>query len=1018
MSSEQSSEESQRQQIGRILDVADSIHDFIKPHANKNDRCAWRKEGEFEPVLKHLTNAYSDLVTTNGTDIVLLRKVTKKLSLIDLAGYSDYEDYVMFEWFKQFERLIEGVEQRRVRITPQNIQRLFLDETIYIVKDAWGSDTFYDTASQQTQSNKFEFVRITANEWDAALRFDKFPYHDNLKVQSFEPVGETGQSIYFKSVKSNEACSKHDIVLKYGTNELKIGFRLIKFINTSVSTLCSIGMNVETAQKEDIKNIVNSQIFKYKKKDLKTDGVWSQIVNNIYKYFMSDDEKSFEYKNLFNLKRSGDYGQIGHVKALNDTNTKVYLATFDRLCYVRAKFEGVPCIRVQDTTIDIFHGKPKNIDESIDNMFKQVDELKKELQLLLVQTCAHESNMQLLQIDMQTGSKLEESTWFEVIANENTSIAKALNDAHKKIKSNLEQLVNLHVQATNKVLKQAFNNVKDKKCSTYDSFEIKINDLKSQWNEAKTTTNDRHKHEIKTELSNLMNEFNEKINFSNLSFSYSKLKGAKLEWTTRIECISKVIGDDVNCHDIELHTDDDIKTHLLNVGITAFLSKGNVIKTFLETPLDSLDILMKLRDAEAIKKYNCIKYIIQRIYSFADQIQKSTARTNELNKLVKHFEDITNLTFSKYIEKYGLDQIEEAGASGSNTHDDVTSGGSPGQNEGNLDLIDLVDHSFFEAALKIEEERENNIDDYLDDDKYNQQLVDKAKDYFKSYEELEKRTDKDKELYFNAFCKARIAYQSNKEKCQNAIRDYVISLKKLEQKETTEQKKSEILHLFTEERIEFMDVDNVKHKRLLPETIETHDRAKTPRKDMPPARFYPSPASSHDSLRTPPSPTSSGLQSYSRVSYNPSQTSEQTEVHSQSTLYSHHPSPASSYHGSIENPASTTSSPASSGLQSYANNRKSKEADDGITSPVFDSYIDADDLYYIVQLESILQEASLKDSTVVPSGGRSLSPPPSFFTYSRPNCLRTILKCQKTCTSRVLSKLMNRRTTTKKNANR
>lgn len=386
-------------QFGKILDVSDTYHDM----ANLPDSfSSLRKEGRclidgtpghnLKFIQKNLVS-YESLFDRDPHLLLLSMKKDEEQSAVqnpygnEGKTFTSYEDWVSHVTVSENQGIFaENVELFNVPLTGKN-DGLFIGvtEPVFMI-DAVNNNAFYDMFIGQDN-----YLETVATRWDQAPKKGTPTYVSNLK---FSPCGETGKYIRFDG----------DYVVFYdptgSPQEIgRLSKNCLQFLKIGVKNLCKTIRDIKDYG--DVTRIVQENLlFTGKNKErgkpekptklgkrkpendedrsaklVKQDdgqavpphGQAVPVVSELSNDYIAGQLAKFitagSFENIFNIKRSGDYGQIGAVHRYNqlhindDEKTRCYLVTFDRLCFLRARFEHVPCIRVyQNGTIDISHG--------------------------------------------------------------------------------------------------------------------------------------------------------------------------------------------------------------------------------------------------------------------------------------------------------------------------------------------------------------------------------------------------------------------------------------------------------------------------------------------------------------------------------------------------------------------------------------------------------------------------------------------------------------------------------------
>lgn len=406
-----SGQETNVTQLGLILDVADTYHDMVKPPNRftlKQDagRCVLNNVtspshnsnpiSNLEQVRQvlSLSDAYKNIVQIQGGTTNVLLKSALLLGQNDKNTYvktylpsrkvTDFENDVMlaYEEDKTIEK--KGIEQRDVKLSrfTGNPMSLFPepDKPHSFLMDAFKDQTFYDMYMAKNNAGKTHYIECIASEWDQAYKIGGAEVQKKLGF-TIDPIGNTGNYINFEPKGPSMSVTLYH-KNKYGVKTPigYIDYNSIKILDLGVRSLCNTLRLAHLERETPLSEIIRNNLIKAmktvkavtKNKNNKrarspspslrvqdfVDANEEPILAALYNFLVQEGE--FQPQNLFHIKRSGDYGQIGAVKAMttNKHDERFYLTTFDKLCYLRSKFEKVPCVRVKDGgVLDIYHGE-------------------------------------------------------------------------------------------------------------------------------------------------------------------------------------------------------------------------------------------------------------------------------------------------------------------------------------------------------------------------------------------------------------------------------------------------------------------------------------------------------------------------------------------------------------------------------------------------------------------------------------------------------------------------------------
>lgn len=366
--------------IGNVLDTADSFHDFLQGPRCEMKSAEFRAKKEFikDNVFQPVDNQMSD----NDLDVMLLKQNYESMSPY-IADFNknkgkekatDYESMCTLsfdEYLTKKRRAKNEFKNVSAEDYKKNSNSLFdhnLQITVMI--DAISDASFLDEFLKL--SNGGRILKYTTTQWDPSLfkkkaseevKFQDYSNVNNNKNDGVRTIGNTGKYIIFDN---------YNVYFCVGNKFTKVNKQFAcNILRRDVSSLCAC---LDKGRRKNFKFNDLELIFKDIKLSNKT---YSSALYTIINFLSSkkiDDLKTLNFtthfdlnfKNIFNIKRSGDYGQISTVKKLNEEKSKMqlqkkhkcYLFTLDRLCYLRAKFENVPSVLVKKNgKVNIFNGE-------------------------------------------------------------------------------------------------------------------------------------------------------------------------------------------------------------------------------------------------------------------------------------------------------------------------------------------------------------------------------------------------------------------------------------------------------------------------------------------------------------------------------------------------------------------------------------------------------------------------------------------------------------------------------------
>ena len=361
------------EQWSPLLDLADTYHDMLNPMVYKRSsgepvRCQLTPDMDFQKRRDLFITHVSQLSPQDLRKNIQFMDAPQQKNMIDLTldrvkdvkrdlkGVDSYEDWVM----KTYQDIMlsydkEASHALELKNIPfHQLQTSFSEnKKIDLFVDALQS---HDILHVLHKSKRYCYV---TSEWDAAVNIPGALLLRDLEPQanaSFPTVGHTGQYIQFRD--------NHVILSNAQGKGTSLPIEFVRLLQLSVKNLCSLMQRDSITKDMVIKHLMRSgqELAKIqKKKNNKKD--------SLYLTALTDFINERGVGALLDMKRSGDYGQIATVKQANAknhrerNNRQLYLITIDRLCYLRAKHENVPCILVksQARTVTLFHGAEGNM---------------------------------------------------------------------------------------------------------------------------------------------------------------------------------------------------------------------------------------------------------------------------------------------------------------------------------------------------------------------------------------------------------------------------------------------------------------------------------------------------------------------------------------------------------------------------------------------------------------------------------------------------------------------------------
>ena len=403
------------------LEIADTIHDMVHPKKTNKRRCFIEDNNPNNPNDDNIYNL--GIVTSVFSSMPKYKNLYKqKKDIIDIAILNNTKTYSELNKISNKYK-VNDFEDVVVKLYNKVCENLsdkcgVLNNDIGIMRD-------YVPPKSELPSNNI--INTIASIWDPILTSNnKKNYFKGQGDKTYTKViGTTYVHLSNDSVKllNGDDTSTQSVVLSFNFLLNRRNFK------NSVNTLCTFASELEklkitTAQginsyglfDPDLIDLVMKHFFQFNSKDINeiqniinkkpnkkqneiqnkkssTDYVKYKIGLEFVKFLVSnntvDTTSGDKYHDvlfkLFDIKRSGDYGQITAAKTYNDTNDiKCYLATGDRLCYLRAKLEGVNTIllkrnQLQSQTYTYFSKDigSKSDDGKIKRMGDKINEINK-----------------------------------------------------------------------------------------------------------------------------------------------------------------------------------------------------------------------------------------------------------------------------------------------------------------------------------------------------------------------------------------------------------------------------------------------------------------------------------------------------------------------------------------------------------------------------------------------------------------------------------------------------------------
>lgn len=710
----------------RYLDIADTFHDMVKPPTSwtinePHGRC------KLDPVQKgtdaksaHINNLakvkewleespdykdgilqdnraskYHELILPMGN--VWTRQ--EFLTFLKTKGEADYEYWVMSLYDKAGYEF-QGIENRNVKLKDilDHADKLFpdysIDKQYYLLMDALQNREFFEHYTKyQGQSTdtmkKCPYISCIASDWDQAYK-DSGDAYKTINM-NFQACGLTG-----KYVKFHKQGNKNVVRLyRDGVDDKNAGIDLdrmsLSVLNLGVRSLCDVASQVsqinqyhDEQRKLQIRKILRGTLLKTDKnkngKRVREDGN-EPILDTLYEFLVDPSNNSFLYYNLFNIKRSGDYGQIAATQALNTSEERYYLVTIDKLCYLRAKIEKVPCIRVlKDGNLDAYHGEinDANILESYYNLIKTnfntvlskaKDARPTDINLLkkppILQDIFHKRE------EFQGGPFHETITSLGAIL-KGSETAESLSNAYNAIIESLLQLVNVRYNIVESILKELnefedFQAIIDKISQmplVGENYAQLLADLNSSV--------DSQRHDAKMKINLEINKLKEQTEA--LEFFIQICKFANFQYDLHIQIKLDEFGNKNNGNytlkltkpifsydevvlpeQIQFQIiDTDVKEAFKALGLADILEKP-MVKSILDSELPQFERLIELsRRLNTTDKGKNIEFILRKFFGFMYNV---SGRATKRSVDVKNYEAIIVEAIRYHIDLYSDNNV-------------------------------------------------------------------------------------------------------------------------------------------------------------------------------------------------------------------------------------------------------------------------------------------------------------------------------------------------------------------------
>ena len=386
------------EQLGLILDVADTVHDMVHPVTGNSHRCiiegkhdgiynrelfinalksstkyAWLSSNDytkFPAIDVGLRKTLCNLVAMLESNNTPYQKVSKFLDdcvkkvIISSDGKRarDYEDAVMY----YVNKLLDNAGRFD---NYQDVNVLFdekFNSTEFMID--------YLPCGVPPFQHQNKHMHSIATLWDPSQKMGlrKNNYIPIPEDKLLKPVGTQHVSFVGDNVVLTDKTKKCTIPKSILQSRAHIVLSNQPYFRNSVGALCDFvnkckkhnvfNDTVFNSDEVSFQDIVFETLFSKQTQstdsqqvgqkrpmpfDLNVLALENYIKNNLffqeYVEFLSSKNLNELIFKVCDMKRSGDYGQITMVRELNKDKL-IYLLTGDRLCYLRCKLEGVPAV--------------------------------------------------------------------------------------------------------------------------------------------------------------------------------------------------------------------------------------------------------------------------------------------------------------------------------------------------------------------------------------------------------------------------------------------------------------------------------------------------------------------------------------------------------------------------------------------------------------------------------------------------------------------------------------------------
>lgn len=528
---------------------------------------------------------------------------------------------------------------------------------LYFLMDAFNDQTFYDMyMANPPKNSKFVYANTVASEWDQGRKNGGFK---NVAIETTEAVGETGK--YIKFQKNNVFLHRDGDQTQSG----KLSVQALKVLNIGVKNLCSASGQLmrDPGNFDQIirDTFIKTDINKNGKRKA-DDGKDNEPILKAFREFLKDKESKVLFHNILNIKRSGDYGQIGAARALtNGKDSKCYIVTFDKLCYLRAKHEKVPCVRIKaDGIIDIYHGQFDQV-KMLDVLLGSVQAMERKE---IVET---QNKLELDIVDMPD----VKNDFIDTLGafDEGQGLASEIAQCHNAIVSKIKELIKTHHDTIREIF-NFVNSVTVKQMESVIDFtdEKTRVDLKKPKDDKDEKAVQEYSKSVKAYV-DMVNHHNRVCEFQNAIEHLRTLtqyheknpkQNRDVYRTFKVPIGVPVFGyTDSVFSDIEAlegsGAEEDVKEALAYFGLDILLGAQGIVEQLFKKPLPPLEASLELRRISRAEINGDYTWILRKIYSYIPNVvrgnmKRATDIANCRAVIMVHLEEAIE-SYARYHER-------------------------------------------------------------------------------------------------------------------------------------------------------------------------------------------------------------------------------------------------------------------------------------------------------------------------------------------------------------------------------